>query len=221
MASYPDLVGKVAIVTGAAQNTGLAIATAFVEQGMNVVMTDIQEEQGAVVTAALIGLRGKALFQRVDVRNADEIAAMVQRAVAAFGRLDVVVNNARSRAQHSAEVTDLEPHDWDRTCAVLLRSHYLAAKYAIPAMIAGSGGSIIGISSIQGIRVSLGYPAYCAAKAAVDHLMRQIAYEYGPRRIRANAIAPGESGMILRWNTCAAGPRRQPSRGRYTRSDAS
>ncbi|MDA1082788.1 MAG: SDR family oxidoreductase [Gemmatimonadetes bacterium] len=191
MATYPDLAGKVAIVTGAALNTGYDIADAFAEQRARVLLVDILQEAGELATQEIAARGGDVAFQHADVGSADDIAAMVQRAVDLFGRVDVVINNARDKSIPNVPVADLDPADWDRTYAILIRSHFLAAKYAIPAMIANSGGTIIGISSVQGRGVSPSFPAYCSAKAAVDHLMRQIAYEYGPHGIRANAIAPG------------------------------
>lgn len=186
-ARFPDLEGKVAIVTGAAQSIGRAIAEVLVLQGMAVLLADVQPSVDD--TAEALGRHGTAESVRADLTRPEDVERMVAAAPARFGRLDLLVNNARW--ERVASTTELEVEDWDRTMAVLLRSHYLAAKHAIPMMVNGGGGSIVGISSPHAAGVAPGFGAYGVAKAGVDRLVRQIAYEFGGQGVRANAVVPG------------------------------
>jgi 3-oxoacyl-[acyl-carrier protein] reductase len=185
--------GKVALVTGAAQRIGREIARTFASQGASVVVADIQEEAGRRTVDEIVALGGKAAFVRADVSRAEEIAAMIDAAVARFGRLDVLVNNAHWEKVGS--VVELEEADWDRSFDVLLKALYLGCKHAIPRMREVGGGTILNISSVHAHHVSDRYVTYQAAKAAVVHFTRQVAWDFGPERIRCNCICPGAIPM--------------------------
>ncbi|MER3485594.1 MAG: hypothetical protein C4345_06135, partial [Chloroflexota bacterium] len=192
------LEGKVAIVTGAAQGIGRAIASLFADEGARVLIADIQEKGEA--TAQEIRARGReACFLRTDVGIAADVKRMVDTAVERrqmvervgqeLGPIDILVNNAYWSRR--ARVTELEEDVWDRAIAVCLKAMYLGAKYAIPEMLKVGGGSIINISSVHAFTSYPTSVVYDAAKGGVSALTRVLAVEWGRHGIRVNAICPG------------------------------
>lgn len=181
--------GQVAIVTGAAQNIGRAIARVLAESGARVLLTDIQDERGEAAAAAIRAGGGEVSYAHADVSEEADIGRMVETAVERYGRLDILVNNAHWEAHGTVEEVDLA--GWDRSLRVLLTAAYLGTKYAVPHMRRAGGGSIVNISSVHAFRVSAAYPTYQTAKAGLLHLTHQIAFDYGPEGIRCNAICPG------------------------------
>jgi NAD(P)-dependent dehydrogenase (short-subunit alcohol dehydrogenase family) len=184
------LKGRVAIITGAGRDSGIGFATAklFVAHGARVVLCDLEAEQPDA-TAALLG--DAALAAVCDVTDAASCRAAAESAIAAFGRLDVVVNNAGvTQRRRIAEIT---PEDYDLVTDVVLRGTLLMTQAALPHLSRGGTGSIVNVSSLsaqQGGGI-FGGPHYCAAKAGVLGLTRAMAREFGPEGIRANAITPG------------------------------
>jgi 3-oxoacyl-[acyl-carrier protein] reductase len=185
--------GKVALVTGAAQRIGREIARTFAGQGARVVVADIQDEAGRRNVDEIAAAGGEASFTRADVSKSDDIAAMVRFAVERYGRLDILVNNAHWEKRGT--VVELDEADWDRSHAVLLKALYLGCKHAIPEMIKVGGGAVLNIASVHAFGVSDRYVTYQANKAAVVHFTRQVAWDFGPDRIRVNCIAPGAVPM--------------------------
>ena len=181
--------GKVALVTGAAQGIGKVIVQKFVEAGAAVVFCDLLDAEGEQVAEEIRAKGGRALYQHTDVRLPQEVESLMQRAVESYGRLDILVNNAKLDAV--GRVTELELEDWNLVLAVSLTGSFLCAKYAIPRMIASGGGVILNISSVHALVAYAGWPAYDTAKAGLLGLTRQIAADYGPEGIRANTIIPG------------------------------
>jgi NAD(P)-dependent dehydrogenase (short-subunit alcohol dehydrogenase family) len=182
--------GKVAIVTGAAARIGLEIARTFAGQGAQVLVADIQDEPGERAAAEIRAAGGSAQFVHADVGRADDIRAMIGAAVEHFGRLDILVNNAHW--EKHGTVVELDEADWDRSFDVLLKALYLGCKYAIPEMRTAGGGAIVNISSVHAYSVSDRYVTYQTAKAGVVHFTRQVAWDFGPERIRCNCICPGD-----------------------------
>lgn len=182
------LEGKVAVITGGASGQGRAAALRFSSAGARVLLADVDDAGGAE-TAKLVEARGgEALALHVDVSRRGDNEAMVEAAMARWGRLDVLYNNAAVQTSgHLLECTDEE---WDLTMATNLDAIFWACRAAIPRMLDGGGGSIINTASVLGLIGSAGYCAYGAAKAGLVALTRQIAVEHGPA-IRANVIAPG------------------------------
>jgi NAD(P)-dependent dehydrogenase (short-subunit alcohol dehydrogenase family) len=182
--------GKVALVTGAAARIGREIARTFAGQGAQVLIADIQDELGQTTAAEIRDAGGSAAYVHADVGQTDDIRAMVAAAVERFGRLDVLVNNAHWEKHGTVE--ELAEADWDRSFDVLLKALYLGCKYAIPEMRKVGGGSIINIASVHAYSVSDRYVTYQTAKAGVVHFTRQVAWDFGPERIRCNCICPGD-----------------------------
>lgn len=183
-----SLDGKVAVITGGASGQGRAAALRFAGAGAQIVVADINND-GAAETVKLVQAQGgEALAVRADVAQRAGNEALVAAATAEFGRLDVLYNNAA--VQMSGRLLDCTEAEWDLTMATNLDAIFWACRAAIPAMLAGDGGSIINTASVLGLIGSAGYCAYGAAKAGLVALTRQIAVEYGPS-VRANVIAPG------------------------------
>jgi len=183
------LAGKVAIVTGAGSGIGRASAELFAQEGAKVMCADINEA-GARETADTINRAQAqhAIAARVDVTRSADVERMVADTVQAFGKLDVLYANAG--IGEAGNAIDLSEEQWNRMIAVNLTSVWLCAKYALPEMIKAGGGSIINQSSTAGLIGIAAIAHYSAAKAGVIGLTRQIAVEYGPKQIRANAICP-------------------------------
>lgn len=181
------LIGKVAIVTGAAAGLGEATARRFAAEGACVLLTDISEEGEAV--AASIG--GHARFAHQDVTDEARWDEIIALAIETWGRLDVLVNNAG--ISMFGLVTDLSFAQWKRCIAVDLDSVFLGTRAAIPAMREGGGGSIINISSIAGITGQRTLSAYCAAKGGVRLFSKAVALDCADAgdNIRVNSVHPG------------------------------
>ncbi|KAL4804598.1 hypothetical protein BDV18DRAFT_165971 [Aspergillus unguis] len=196
---------KVAIVTGASSGLGRAIAIRYAQEGAKVVCADISptarsHEEAAITTHGLISKDGgNAIFVQTDVGDAAQMDNLVQTAIQEYGRLDILVNNAgisiEARQPAVLHLTDEET--WDTTMRVNAKSVFLGCKYALAQMLrqephsSGDRGWIVNISSIMGMIVGPENPSYCASKGAVSQLTRQIALDYAPHRIHANALCPG------------------------------
>ncbi len=188
---------KVALVTGAAKGIGVAIATGFVDAGAAAVLFDI-DGQAARELAGRLSAKGRALAIEGDVAREQDVKAAVERAVAEYGSLDVLVNNAG--IEIAGAIPDYTLDQWDRQLGVNLKGAFLFAKHAIPHM-RGRGGAIVNISSVHALVSYPGNAAYDASKAGLVALTRALALDHGRDGIRVNSICPGyvDTPMTEAW----------------------
>ena len=189
--SSGQLEGKVAIITGAGGGIGRITALVLAREGACVTVAEINESLGQETVAQVTHAGGQALFVRTDISQEADVRAMVAATVAAFGGLDILVNNAAAGSPKDQDILSMDVEVWDYVMLVNTRGPMLGCKHAIPAMLKRGGGAIINMASGSALTGQLGLPAYAAAKAATISLTRSVATLYGQQGIRCNAIAPG------------------------------
>ena len=181
------LAGKVAIVTGGASGIGEAAAKLFAAEGAKVVIADMQDDNGRRVEAAL-GAAG--LYVRTDVSRSADVESLVRQAVAKFGRLDILFNNA-GIVVVGPTIIDLSEEQFDRLIAINLKGVWLGMKHAIPEMIRTGGGAIVNTASTSGLVGYVGQSGYGSSKGGVISLTRHCAIEYAGKGVRVNCVCPG------------------------------
>ncbi|WP_370344801.1 SDR family NAD(P)-dependent oxidoreductase [Catenulispora sp. MAP5-51] len=186
-----DLTGKSAIVTGGASGIGRATAAVLAELGAGVVVADLDAERGEEAAKEVGGV-----FVRCDVSRAADCDAVVEAAVAAYGGVDVLFNNAGIIRRST--VLDIAEDDWDLVMAVNVKSILLMSRRVVPLMAAAGGGSIVNTGSGWGIKGGASAISYCASKGAVVNMTRAMAIDHGPQNIRVNCVCPGDTatGML-------------------------
>ena len=181
---------KVAIVTGGARNIGAVYAKALAAEGARVVIADVLDGSGATTDIHQAG--GEAVAIEVDVSREDDTLRMAEAAMDAFGRIDVLVNNAAIYLSiHRRPFYEISAEEWDRVTAVNVKGVFLCAKAVLPAMREQGGGKIINISSNTVMAGTPNFLHYVASKAALIGMTRSMARELGGYGINVNAIAPG------------------------------
>ena len=188
MSTKGRVAGKAAIVTGGASGIGRATAQVLAREGAAVCIADVDEAGGRQVADEIAAEGGEAIFVRTDVGVRADVIDMFERIEEAFGRVDIVHNNA-IRVRDGA-ATELDERDWDATLNIGLKAIFLAAKYGIPIMRKTGGGTIINTGSVHSLVSLPTCTAYDAAKAGVLGLTRTLAIDYGPD-IRVCAVLPG------------------------------
>jgi 3-oxoacyl-[acyl-carrier protein] reductase len=188
------LAGKTALVTGAGQGFGRGIAERFAAEGARIAVLDIHLD---TAQAAAKAIGPSAIALKADVSKAGDVDASVSDAIAAFGHLDIVVNNA-GISHRNQPMLDVPEEEFDRVFAVNVKSIYLMARAAVPHFRGRGGGVILNIGSTAGIRPRPGLTWYNASKGAVNLMSKSMAVELAPDRIRVNAIAPvaGETPLL-------------------------
>lgn len=180
---------KIAIVTGAGSGIGAESAVRFAQEGAAVVCADIRQARAEQTAEAIRAAGGRAIGVEVDVRSAASNEAMVNAAVGEFGRVDVAFFNAGTIRPGTA--VELSEEDWDIVMDTNVKSIFLGAKYVVPVMADGGGGSIVCTASVSGLRGDPAGVVYGASKAAVINLTRCLATDHGGQGIRVNCICPG------------------------------
>lgn len=181
------LEGKVAIITGAASGIGRGVAELFLQQGAKVIIADINDDAGEKASATL---GHNARYKRADVTSDVEVKSLVDYAIAEYGRLDIMHNNAGAFGVRGC-LLDIETEGFDATFALLVRSVFLGMKHAGDIMKQQGGGVILNTASISATTPGYGPHIYQAAKAAVLQLSKSVALEFAEYNIRVNTISPG------------------------------
>src|SRR4030042_478648 len=186
------LKGRVAVATGSGQGMGLAIAHVCAREGAKVAITDINDK---TIEAAVEEIKEKnradAIGSRMDVTDKSQVEKGVQKVIDACGRVDLLVNNAVGALNTPHKLAEIEERHWDLVVNVNLKGAFLCCQQVIPAMAKQGGGAIVKISALAGHwRASLAGVQYTAAKAGIEGVTRQLAYDFGPMGIRVNAVAP-------------------------------
>jgi NAD(P)-dependent dehydrogenase (short-subunit alcohol dehydrogenase family) len=179
------LIGKVAVVTGATSGIGERIAEVFVEEGASLIVAGRREAEGKALERRL-----NASFIRTDISKETDVRAMINHAIARFGRIDCLVSNAGQPAP-MISIVDIDVESIDRVFAVNVRGVLLGIKHVAPVMLSQRTGSIINIASVAGLRGGASGHVYSASKGAVQALTRSAAAELGEKGIRVNSISPG------------------------------
>tara|TARA_R110000787_G_scaffold38793_24_gene97563 strand:+ start:514 stop:1257 length:744 start_codon:yes stop_codon:yes gene_type:complete len=185
---------KVAIVTGAGRNIGEETAKLFVSEGAKVAVVDLDEVRGKRVADGINAANpGAAVYISANVADEDSVRKMIADTVAAFGRIDILVNNVA--ISDNLNIRECTKADFDKTIAVTLTSQFLTCKWVGEQMIEqGDGGAIVNIGSTSGFRGRDSAIAYAAAKGGVANLVRAVAFQLAPYKIRVNSVVPNKIG---------------------------
>ncbi len=212
------LLGKVAVITGGTSGIGEATALLFANEGASVAITGRNEERGRAAVAKIVAGGGKALFISTDVRKADDCRRAVDDTLRAFGKIDVLFNNAGVFYPHT--ILDCTEEEWDMQMDVNLKGTFLMSKFVLPGMIARGSGVIVNNSSGWGLVGGDKAVAYCASKGGVVLLTKAMAVDHGRQGIRVNCVCPGDvdTPMLpedarlrgLKWEDYLAGCANRP-----------
>jgi meso-butanediol dehydrogenase / (S,S)-butanediol dehydrogenase / diacetyl reductase len=184
------LADRIAVVTGGGGGIGAATAQLFAEHGARVVIVDIDADLARNTAEEITASGGSALPVVTDVRDADQVAALARSVLDEFGRIDVLVNNVGHWLRHPGNFVDTDPQFWDELYRINLHHVFLVTHAFLPAMLDQHRGSIVNVSSVEGLRGYPEDPVYAAFKAAVIHFTRSLAVQVGRDGVRVNAIGP-------------------------------
>jgi len=191
-----QLEGKGALLTGGGSGIGRATALLFAREGAAVAVVDLDESRAQAVAREIEGEGGEAIAVRCDVSQAADCQRAVRETVDAFGRLDILFNNAGIIRR--ASVLEIGEEEWDQAMAVNVKSVYLMSRYAIPVLAQAGGGAIVNTGSGWGLVGGRNAVSYCASKGAVVNMTRAMALDHAGQKIRVNCVCPGDTdtGML-------------------------
>ncbi len=194
--------GKVILITGSASGFGRLLAQEFAKEGASLILSDVSEAQGQEVTKQINAENGNATFVKCDVSKADEVKNMVEMGIAAFGKLDICINNAGVAGNALRTKThEFEEDTWDFVMDVNAKGVWLCMKYELPHLLANKGGVIVNIASVAGLLAVPGNVAYAASKHAVIGITKTAAIEYASKNIRVNAVCPAFTDTAMVQNS--------------------
>ena len=193
------LKNKVAIITGSGGAIGSATAKRFAQEGAKVLVTDINVIGGQKTVQEIKDSGGEAIFVEANIIKVSECEKIIRSAVNAFGRVDILFNNAGIELWKS--IHEYTEEDYDRVVDIDLKAAFFCIRYVIPEMMAKEGGSIINMGSTAALSGFIMLPSYCVAKGALVNLTRYVALEYAPYHIRCNCLCPGAvaTEMVTRF----------------------
>lgn len=195
-----SLEGKVAVISGSASGIGLGTAKRLAELGAKIAVLDINEELGIEAAKEIEKLGGTAIFIKCDVTNKIDCKNAADKTVDAFGKIDILFNNAGIAIRKNA--VDLEPEEWDLALNVSLKGQYLLSKYVIPIMKKNGGGSIINTGSGWSLKGGENAVAYCAMKGGTLNMTRAMCIDHGKDNIRVNTVCPGDIDTPMLQSEC-------------------
>src|SRR5688572_25583951 len=194
------LENKVALITGGASGMGMVASQLFASEGAKVVLTDVSDDAGEQAAADIRAGGGEATYMHADVSLETDAKSMVETAVATYGSLTVLYNNAGVMLDDDGSVHSTDESVWDRTLAINVKGVAHGCKYGIPAIVESGGGSVINVASfVAWMGAATSQTAYTASKGAVLAMTREMAVEYARKGVRCNALCPGpiETQLLL------------------------
>jgi len=200
LADLTSLQGRVAIITGGASGIGLGVASRLAEAGAEVALLDIDDERGREAERALKDRGLGASYYHCDVTSGTDCLQVTENVMAAFGKIDILFNNAGVAIRKNT--VDLAEEEWDLALNVSLKGTYLLSHHVIPHMIAGGGGSIVNTGSGWSFTGGPDAVSYCAAKGGVLNLTRAMAIDHGRHNIRVNCVCPGDVDTPMLRSEC-------------------
>jgi NAD(P)-dependent dehydrogenase (short-subunit alcohol dehydrogenase family) len=192
-----DLSGSTALITGGTSGIGRATAELFASLGAAVAFTGRDTDRGTEVSELIRAAGGEALFLPADVRSAADCARAVEETLAAFGRIDVLVNNAGTYVPN--DTVGCTEEEWDQQVDTSLKGTFLMSKAVLPHMIERGGGAIVNNASGWGLVGGAEAVAYCAAKGGIVVMTKAMAIDHGPQGIRVNAVCPGDTETPMEY----------------------
>jgi NAD(P)-dependent dehydrogenase (short-subunit alcohol dehydrogenase family) len=204
------LQGKVALITGAGAGIGRAAAKLFASEGAQIVIAEMNEQQGQTVLREILDQGGAAIFCHTDVGEPEQVANAIHSATENFGKLDILYNNAGGSTANDGQITQTTDDEFWRAIRLNLYGTWLCCRLALPKIIEAGGGSIINTATIGSEMGLAGRDAYTAAKGGVTSLTRSLAVEYAVHKVRVNALAPSRTRterlvkLFEMGHTCAA-----------------